>query len=107
MGEAIGRDYVKLYYTPEAQRQMAELVSNLRTAMRSRLQNLAWMTPDTKREALAKLETFTVRIGHPDEWRDYSALQVRPDDLLGNALRARQFDWESRSSTRRTASEAR
>lgn len=94
MGEAIGRDYVKLYYTPEAQRQMAELVSNLRTAMRSRLQNLAWMTPDTKREALAKLETFTVRIGHPDEWRDYSALQVRPDDLLGNALRARQFDWD-------------
>lgn len=94
MGEAIGRDYVKFYYTPEAQRQMAELVANLRTAMRSRLQKLTWMTPETKREALAKLETFTVRIGHPDEWRDYSALQVRPNDLFGNAMRARQFDWD-------------
>jgi putative endopeptidase len=93
MGEAIGRDYVKLYYTPEAQRQMADLVSNLRTAMRSRLQNLSWMSPETKKEALAKLETFTVRIGHPDEWRDYSSLEVRPNDLFGNALRARQFDW--------------
>ncbi len=94
MGEAIGRDYVKLYYTPEAQRQMTELVANLRTAMRSRLQGLTWMSSETKREALAKLETFTVRIGHPDEWRDYSALQVRPNDLFGNAMRARQFDWD-------------
>ncbi len=93
MGEAIGRDYVELYYTPEAKRQMAELVANLRNAMRNRLQNLTWMTPATKKEALAKLETFTVRIGHPDEWRDYSALDVRPDDLFGNAIRARQFDW--------------
>jgi len=93
MGEAIGRDYVALYYTPEARRQMESLVANLRTAMRSRLQNLTWMTPATKQEALAKLETFTVRIGHPDEWRDYSALDVRPDDLFGNAMRARQFDW--------------
>jgi putative endopeptidase len=93
MGEAIGRDYVALYYTPEAQRQMAQLVANLRTALRSRLQNLSWMTPATRQQALAKLETFTVRIGHPDEWRDYSALQVRNDDLFGNALRAREFDW--------------
>jgi putative endopeptidase len=51
--------------------------------------------PATKQEALAKLETFTVRIGHPDEWRDYSALDVRPDDLFGNAMRARQFDWNA------------
>jgi putative endopeptidase len=93
MGEAIGRDYVALYYTPEARRQMESLVANLRTALRSRLQNLTWMTPATKQEALAKLETFTVRIGHPDEWRDYSALQVRPDDLFGNAMRARAHDW--------------
>jgi putative endopeptidase len=94
MGEAIGRDYVALYYTPEARRQMEELVTNLRTAMRARLQNLTWMTPETKREALAKLETFTVRIGHPDEWRDYSALDARPDDLFGNSLRARAFEWD-------------
>ncbi len=94
MGEAIGRDYVQLYYTPEAQRQMAQLVANLRTALRGRLENLDWMTPATKQEALAKLETFTVRIGHPDEWRDYSTLEVRGDDLFGNVLRARAFDWE-------------
>jgi putative endopeptidase len=94
MGEAIGRDYVELYYTQEAKRQMADLVANLRAAMRTRLQNLSWMTPATKQEALAKLETFTVRIGHPDEWRDYASLDVRPGDLFGNAIRARQFDWE-------------
>jgi putative endopeptidase len=93
MGEAIGRDYVELYYTPEAKRQMADLVSNLRVAMGNRLRNLAWMSPETKREALAKLETFTVRIGHPDEWRDYSGLQAQPGDLFGNAMRVRQFDW--------------
>jgi putative endopeptidase len=93
MGEAIGRDYVSLYYTPEARRQMEQLVANLRTAMRSRLENLDWMTPATRREALAKLETFTVRIGHPDEWRDYSGLEIRADDLFGNAMRARAFDW--------------
>jgi putative endopeptidase len=94
MGEAIGRDYVALYYTPEARRQMESLVANMRTALRTRLQNLTWMTPATKREALAKLETFTVRIGHPEDWRDYSALEIRGDDLFGNALRARAFDWE-------------
>ncbi len=93
MGEAIGRDYVQLYYTADARAKMEELVNNLKAAMRSRLQNLGWMTEATRREALAKLDTFTVRIGHPDEWRDYSTLQVRNDDLFGNALRAAAFDW--------------
>ena len=96
MGEAIGRDYVGLYFPEESRRQMEELVSNLRTAMRSRIENLSWMTPATRAEALAKLETFRVKIGHPSRWRDYSGLEVVNGDLFGNARRAGAFEWNYR-----------
>ena len=94
MGEAIGRDYVRLYFTERSRAQMTELVSNLRVAMRNRIQNLAWMSPETRREALAKLETFGVKIGHPEHWRDYSALSVINGDLFGNVQRSQAFEWD-------------
>ncbi len=94
MGEAIGRDYVALYFPEESRTQMAALVANLRVAMRRRIENLSWMSAATKAEALAKLETFTVKIGHPEEWRDYSGLQVVNGDLFGNATRSRAFEWD-------------
>lgn len=94
MGEAIGRDYVALYFPEESRTQMASLVANLRVAMRARIENLSWMSAATKAEALAKLETFTVKIGHPEEWRDYSRLNVTNGDLFGNAGRARAFEWD-------------
>lgn len=94
MGEAIGREYARLYFPAESRRQMEQLVGNLRVAMRNRLQSLTWMTDATRREALAKLETFNVKIGHADEWRDYSGLQVVNGDLFGNSRRARAFDWD-------------
>jgi len=96
MGEAIGRDYVQLYFPEQSRRQMEQLVANLRVAMRSRIENLAWMSPATRAEALAKLETFRVKIGHPSRWRDYSALEVRNGDLFGNARRAQRFEWDFR-----------
>ena len=96
MGEAIGRDYVQLYFPAESRRQMEELVGNLRVAMRNRIENLAWMSPATRAEALAKLETFRVKIGHPTEWRDYSGLEVRNGDLFGNVRRAQAFEWDFR-----------
>jgi len=96
MGEAIGRDYVALYFPEESRTQMAALVANLRVAMRRRIENLSWMSAATKAEALAKLETFTVKIGHPETWRDYSALNVVNGDLFGNAARARAFEWDFR-----------
>jgi putative endopeptidase len=75
---------------------MDALVGNLRTALAGRIRNLAWMGPDTKQEALAKLSHFNVKIGYPDKWRDYAALEVVPGDLVGNAERASRFEWNYR-----------
>lgn len=96
MGEAIGRDYVKLYFPPDAKAKMDDLVANVKAAMGARLQQLDWMEPATKAEAMAKLKGFGLKIGHPDTWRDYSALAVKPDDLFGNAQRSRAFEWDYR-----------
>jgi putative endopeptidase len=96
MGEAIGRDYVRLYFPPESKAKMDILVGNLRTAMGSRIRALEWMGPATKAEALKKLDGFNVKIGYPDKWRDYSGLQVVAGDLVGNAERASRFEWDYR-----------
>jgi putative endopeptidase len=96
MGEAIGRDYVALYFTPDAKAKMDRLVTDLRTATRARLERLQWMGPDTKVEALKKLENFGLKIGYPDKWRDYAALQVVPGDVVGNVERAGRFEWDYR-----------
>jgi putative endopeptidase len=96
MGEAIGRDYVALYYPPDAKAKMDELVANVKLAMGARLDALEWMSDATKAEARAKLAGFGLKIGHPDKWRDYSSLDVRDGDLFGNAMRARLFEWEYR-----------
>jgi putative endopeptidase len=96
MGEAIGRDFVKLYFPADAKAKMDALVSNVKLAMGARLDTLAWMSPATKAEAHAKLKGFGLKIGHPEQWRDYSALEVRNGDIVGNALRARAFEWDYR-----------
>jgi putative endopeptidase len=96
LGEAIGRDYVRLYFPPDSKAKMDALVANLRTAMGARIRNLQWMGPATKAEALKKLEGFNVKIGYPSKWRDYSALEVVPGDLVGNAERAARFEWDFR-----------
>jgi putative endopeptidase len=94
MGEAIGRDYVQLYFPEESRVKMAELVDNLKVAMHARLENLDWMGPETRAEALAKLSTFNVKIGHPEKWRDYSGLSIVNGDLFGNTERVQQFNWD-------------
>ncbi|MGP1282868.1 MAG: M13 family metallopeptidase [Parasphingopyxis sp.] len=91
IGEAIGQVYVDRHYPEESQRQMTELIANLRAALRERIENSDWMDEPTRAEALAKLEAFEPRIGHPENWIDYSGLEVRRDDLLGNAIRAQEF----------------
>ncbi len=96
MGEAIGRDFVALYFPPESKAKMDQLVTNLRTAMRGRIERLDWMGPETRQEALKKLASFGLKIGYPEKWRDYSALQVVPGDLVGNAERAGRFEWDYR-----------
>ncbi len=93
LGEALGKLYVEAYFPPEQKARMEALVGNLKTAMGVRIQKLDWMGPETKRKALEKLGKFTVKIGYPDKWRDYSALTIREGDLYGNVERAAAFDW--------------
>jgi putative endopeptidase len=93
MGEAIGRTYVAEYFPPESKAQMEKLVENLRTAMKNRIQGLQWMGPETKAQALDKLAKFNVKIGYPSKWRDYSTLQIKEGDVVGNAERAGKFEW--------------
>jgi putative endopeptidase len=94
MGEAVGRTYVAEYFPPESKAKMEKLVADLRAAMRSRIENLTWMGPETKARALEKLSKFGVKIGYPSKWRDYTALAIREGDLLGNTERAAKFEWD-------------
>jgi putative endopeptidase len=96
MGEAIGQDYVKLYFPADAKAKMDALVTNVKVAMGARLDTLDWMSPATKTEAHAKLKGFGLKIGHPEQWRDYSKLEIRNGDIVGNALRAAAFEWDYR-----------
>lgn len=98
LGEAIGRVYVERYFPPEAKRQMEELVENLRAAFRKRLERIEWMGEETKEEAFAKLETFNPKIGYPDEWRDFSDLEIVPGDLMTNVRNVREFFYQDQIS---------
>ncbi len=93
LGESIGRIYVARYFPPESKAKMEALVGNIRSAMKARIERLAWMSPETKTRALEKLGKFGVKIGYPNKWRDYSALEIRADDAYGNAVRAGAYEW--------------
>lgn len=94
LGEGVGQFYVQRHYPPESSEVMGELIANFRAALQEMIETSDWMDEPTRREALIKLSTFEPRTGHPDKYIDYSALEVRRGDLLGNALRAEKFDWE-------------
>jgi putative endopeptidase len=98
IGEAIGRVYVDRYFDLESKTRMQEMVSNLKKAFRERIQNLIWMEPETKKKALMKLEAVDVQVGYPDEWLNYSELEVKNDSYLMNALRAAKFRFHHGSS---------
>ena len=93
LGEAVGRHYVAEYFPPEAKAKADELVGDILAAMKLRIEKLDWMTPETRAKALEKLSQFTVKIGYPVRWRDYSALEIKADDAYGNSLRSAAFDW--------------
>jgi putative endopeptidase len=92
LGEVLGQQYVERYFTPEAKAKMDALVKNLTKAYGDSIQQLAWMSDETKAKALEKLAAFTPKIGYPDKWRDYTNLEVKADDLVGNYLRYAKFD---------------
>jgi predicted metalloendopeptidase len=92
MGEALGQLYVAKYFPPASKVRMEKLIANLLEAYRQSITELDWMTPDTKKEALAKLAKFSTKIGYPNKWRDYSKLEIKPDDLVGNVERANKIE---------------
>ena len=91
LGEAVGKVYVQKYFPAEAKTRMEQLVANLIEAYRVSINDLEWMSPQTKVKALEKLGKFRPKIGYPDKWRDYSALETTPDDLYGNVGRVIKF----------------
>lgn len=93
LGEAVGEIYVKSHYPAESERQMSELIANLRDAYKERIEHSSWMDEATRKEALVKLAAFDPRIGHPTKYIDYSSLKVVKGDVLGNVMRAGQFEW--------------
>ena len=94
VGEIVGKVYVKNHFPPEAKERMLTLVGNLTHAYEKSIKELEWMGEDTKAQALDKLSKFTPKIGYPDEWRDYSALDITVDDLFGNLERARAAEYQ-------------
>lgn len=94
LGEALGQLYVERHFPPRSKSLMVELVGNLVEAYREDIATLAWMSPETRQRALEKLAKFTPKIAYPDKWRDYSGLEVDPEDLLGNVARSSKFEQD-------------
>jgi putative endopeptidase len=93
MGFAVGQLYTARYFPPQAKAKIEDLVANVKAAMRARLERLDWMTAATKVQALDKLDTYQIKVGYPEHARDFSGLEIREDDLIGDVRRAAQWDW--------------
>jgi predicted metalloendopeptidase len=94
IGFDLGKLYVERYFPPESKAHAERMIANLITVYRDGIATLDWMGPETRREALAKLEAIVPMIAYPTKWRDYTALDISKGDLAGNVLRARRFDYE-------------
>jgi putative endopeptidase len=94
IGDALGHLYADKYFPPQSKARADALVKNLLEAFRTDLDQLDWMGPETRKQAHIKLANITTKIGYPDKWRDYSRLEIRADDLAGNVIRARQFEFQ-------------
>jgi predicted metalloendopeptidase len=107
LGDALGRLYIQKHFSPAAKQRVEDLIDHLLQAFRQAIDESAWMAAATKRKAKQKLAALSVKVGYPDEWREYKGLVIKPDDLLGNIQRARQFENDvrlarTRSATRRS-----
>jgi putative endopeptidase len=94
MGMAMGGLYVAKAFPPEAKARAQALIGDIRSALKARIENLEWMSPETKHKALAKWETFLPKIGYPDKWRDWSGLKIAPDDYFANVTAARKYNYD-------------
>jgi len=98
LGEAVGQMYVDKYFPKEAKDKMLNLVDNLKYALAERINTNTWMTDETKAKAIEKLNTFHVKIGYPDKWRDYSGLSIKKDSYYANILRSSKFEIDYQMS---------
>jgi putative endopeptidase len=96
LGEALGQAYVRATFSPELKAATLEMTRRIEDAMALRIQQLDWMSPETKQQALAKLHTIRNKIGYPDAWRDYSSVNILPDDFFGDDERATEFEIHRR-----------
>ena len=94
LGFMVGKKYVERYFKPEAKARMDAMIENLRVAFRQSIDDLAWMSPVTKKQAQIKLAKFNTKIGYPDTWRDYSCVDIVPHDLIGNIKRSAVCDYQ-------------
>lgn len=94
LGEAVGRLYVEKYFPPVAKERMLALVDNLTKSLGERIDNLEWMSETTKARAQEKLAAFTVKIGYPDKWKDYSTLEIKNDSYWANIMRCSDFEYD-------------
>jgi putative endopeptidase len=94
LGEALGQAYVSKVFSPELKQSTLEMVQRIETAMQQRIQNLDWMSPETKQQALVKLHGIRNKIGYPDKWRDYSTLKITRDDFAGDIRNAVAFEQQ-------------
>ncbi|TBR10188.1 MAG: peptidase, partial [Lysobacter sp.] len=93
-GEALGQMYVKVAFPAESKARMQQLVENLRASLKGRLENLDWMSPETKKKALEKWAAFTPKIGYPDKWREWNGLATSHDSYIANVLAANEFNYK-------------
>jgi putative endopeptidase len=95
LGDAVGKLYVQRYFSPEAKAKAQDMVKNIVAAFHRRIDNLEWMSRQTRAKAQAKVESLYIGIGYPEHWRDYSGLEIARDDALGNAQRSELFDYRT------------
>ena len=98
LGDAVGKIYVERYFPPEAKKRMTELVANVLRAFEVSINQLDWMSAETKAKAEEKRGKFTTKIGYPEKWKDYSKLEIRRDDALGNLSRANAWEYDRRAA---------
>jgi predicted metalloendopeptidase len=101
MGDAIGRLYVQKHFPYSSKRRVEAMVENIVRAYHRALERSAWLSPAARAEGRRKLDRLTIRVGYPDAWRNYRRLRIRPDDLLGNVERGREFDAAMRMAVHR------
>ncbi|SFR88143.1 putative endopeptidase [Dyella sp. OK004] len=94
LGDAVGQIYVTRYFPASSKQQVQQMVSNIMAAFNDHVDTIDWMTPATRQKAKAKIATLKVGVGYPETWRNYASLDIRPDDALGNRLRADAFEYQ-------------